>query len=344
MNNPPDMTPPSQGLRALQDALFRAFSLLRWVMILLFLGYLASGIFIVRQHEKAVVLRFGKLAGLGDERVLSPGLHWTWPRPFSEIVRVPAGRVGSLTTSVFWSEQSPDAAGDTLAPLVDGYTLSGDANIFHSQWAIRYTVNQPDLFLFGVEEPESLIERELNRAILHVSSRTPIDALLRTDLESFRQKVDLELRDRLARWPLGIAVQGVDLLHVAPPAQVAEAFDAVIRAEQEQAEEVTDARAYAARRINESAGEAEEIVASGETRRAQMINAIAAEAGYFEEIRPSFASQSALMYEVLWQDTLRRAFAKAGQVYVVPADAQGRRDIRLQFSPRRENPFSEVAP
>ena len=344
MHPHPVPTGESEGLRALQEALLRAFSLMRWVMLLLLLGYLASGLFIVRQHEKAVVLHFGRFDGLGDERIRQPGFHWTWPRPFSEIIRIPAGRVGSLTSTTFWSDTTPDMVGETLAPLVHGYALSGDANIFHAQWAIRYTVEQPDLFLFGAENPDTLIERELDRAVLHAAARTSIDHLLRTDLETFRAMVDRDVRARLAALPLCITIQGVDLLHVAPPAQVAEAFDAVIRAEQEQAEEITDARAYAARRLNEAAGEAEEFIAGGETKRAQLIAAIAADARYFEELRPSFTAQPALMRELIWQDALRRAVGSAGQVFVVPSDAEGRRDIRLQLSPRRENPFAEVMP
>ena len=337
----------NQGVTALSEALMRSISLLRGLMLLLLVAYLFSGVFILKQHEKAVVLRLGKITGIGDERVLNPGLHWTWPRPFSEVIRIPAGRVWSLTTTTFWHSY-PENAGDqvppTLRPMIDGYTLSGDANLLHSQWAIRYTVNQPEAYLFGAQKPEEVIERELNRAVLIVSARTPIDALIRTDLEDFRQQVDLEARRRLASLPLGIAVQGVDLLHVSPPPQVADAFDHVIRAEQEQAEEITDARAYAGRILNEALGEAEQTVAEGETFKSRMINDIKADADYFNQIEPSVTRQPMLMRQIIWQDAIRQALGTVGQLYVVPSDEDGRREIRLQLSPRRENPFAEVMP
>ncbi len=347
MNHAPVQHDENQGLAALGEALVRSLALLRWLMLVLLAGYLFSGVFILQQHEKAVVLKLGRLDGVGDARVLEPGLHWTWPRPFTEIIRIPAGRVWSLTSRVFWhryGETNADSVPPTLSPLVDGYTLTGDANIFHSQWTIRFTVNDPVSYLFGTQQPAELIERELNRAVLVVSAVSPIDTLLRGDIETFRQKVDQEVRYRLSIWPLGISIQGVDLLHVAPPLQVADAFDAVIRAEQEQAQDITDARAYAARTVNEARGDAERILAEGETAKSRLVNRMQADANYFLEIQPAVSGQPVLMRHVLWQDAIRKALSTVGQVYVVPSDNNGRREIRLQLSPRRDNPFSEGHP
>lgn len=347
MNQRTNLTESNQGLAALSDALRRSFIVLRWVMLLLLFGYLLSGIFVVKQHEKAVVLRFGRLVGIGDNRVLPPGFHWTWPKPFSEIIRLPAGRVWSISSKVFWHGQPEDQRDQfppTLQPLIDGYTLSGDANLLHSQWAVRFTIDDPEAHLFGVAEPTALLERELNRAVVMVSARMPVDALLRADIEGFRQQVEQELRIRVAAWPLGIRVQGVDLLQLSPPLQVAEAFDQVVRAEQEQAQAVTDARAYAARIINEAVGQADQVVAEGETAKVRLINRIKADADYFTQVQPAVARQPQLMRRIIWQDAIREALGTVGQLYLVPSDADGRREIRLQLSPRRANPFTEGTP
>ncbi|HMO52564.1 MAG TPA: protease modulator HflK [Kiritimatiellia bacterium] len=335
------------GLAALSDALRRSFTLLRRLMLLLVAGYLASGVFMLRQHERGIVLRFGKIAGVGDARILEPGLHWTWPKPFSEIVRIPAGRVESLTSVVFWTGESEATRLDpppTLRPLLDGYTLAGDANLLHSQWAVRYTVDDPEAFLFRVQQPAALMERELNRAVLLVSARHPVDALLRTDLEGFRRQVEQEFRTRLTAFNLGARIQGVDVLNIAPPLQVADAFDQVIRAEQEQAQDITDARAYASRTLNEARGQADQIIAEGATYQSRLVNALKADADTFRQMAPSVARQPVLMRHILWQDTIRAALGSVGQLYVVPADEHGKREVRLQLSPRRQNPFAEAMP
>ncbi len=345
IQNRPSKREEQHGLDALGDALQRSFKLLRTAMIALLALYLVSGIFIVRQHEKAVTLTLGKIAGTGDDRILEPGLHWTWPKPFAEVVRLPAGRVWSLTTRTAWHGTAEgQRARATLRPLVDGATLAGDANLLHSEWAVRFTIDDPAAWLFHATDPEGLMERELNRAVVHVSARMPVDGLLRTDLEAFRQGVEQQYRLRLAVLDLGVRVQGVDLLRVSPPLQVAGAFDDVIEAEQAKARAIADARAYAARTVNEAQGEADQRIAAGETDKSRLVNEVKAHAAYFTEIAPSVARRPNLMRRILQQDGIQAALATAGEVYILPSDDDGRREIRLQLSPRRQNPFGARTP
>ena len=93
------------GYEALADALRVSFRVLRWVMVILLVAYIGSGVFIVGQHEKAFVLLFGRIAGTATERVKEPGLHWTLPKPFAEIVRIPVTRVQAVETDSFWYEE-----------------------------------------------------------------------------------------------------------------------------------------------------------------------------------------------------------------------------------------------
>jgi len=145
---------PETGDAALTGALNSSFRVLRWLMVLIAGLYIFSGVFIVGQHERAYVLVFGKIAGLAGERLLEPGLHWTWPRPIAEVVRIPTERVQTVDSGTFWykdekaPEGQPAASPGTLRPGTDGYTLTGDANLIHSRWAIRYTVIDPEIVKF----------------------------------------------------------------------------------------------------------------------------------------------------------------------------------------------------
>ena len=237
-----DPAPPAAdaGGRALNDALGAAFRLMRVVMALLALAYLASGVFVVRQHEKAVVLVFGRVSGLGEEAIKGPGLHWTWPRPVSEIVRLPAERVQTLTVDTFWYKREGDfqdnaAPPSALRPDAEGYAITGDANLLHTRWAVRYTLAQPDTFAFRWTDAALVLRQELERAVTRVSATAPIDRALRTDIEGFRAAVERVLRARLDELGLGVRLQGADLLASAPPQQVAEAFQNVTKAEMERA-------------------------------------------------------------------------------------------------------------
>ena len=74
---------------------------LRWVLPVLTLGYLLSGIIVVGSDEVAVILRFGQLSG-GNAATAQkyPGMHYTLPRPIDEVVRVNIKKVYELKLEI----------------------------------------------------------------------------------------------------------------------------------------------------------------------------------------------------------------------------------------------------
>lgn len=343
------MNPPASsdtGTQALSEALRLSFRVLRGLMVLLAVAYLASGIFVVPQHERALVLRFGKVAGLGPDGIKEPGLHWTWPRPFSEIVRVTTERVQTLDTTSFWYGRGSDfqdnaGAGDTLRPETDGYVVTGDANLLHHRWALRYTVADPYAFRFGFADSEALLRAELDRAVVHVSARYAVDRALRTDLESYRAEVDRVLRARLDDLHLGLRVQGVDILAIAPPPQVAAAFDAVTQSAQERAQFISDAHAYAVRAVNEAQGEAARRRAEGETARQTRLSETTSRADAFARLYPKWRANPDVVGRTLLQDGVRRALAGVEEKYVVHRRASGQ-EIRLLLGPEQKFTAQEL--
>ncbi|MBN1270130.1 MAG: FtsH protease activity modulator HflK [Kiritimatiellae bacterium] len=338
-----DIQAHSPAQAALSDALRVSFRALRAVMVALLAIYLLSGLFVVRQHEKAFVLMLGRVRGVGAERLLGPGIHWTFPRPLAEVVRIPAERVQSVETDTFWyfvaekdrlRGQEPPP-GPRLDPRKDGYVLSGDANLLHSRWALRYTVADPERHVFGLQDPETALRLELDHAIVKISARFLIDQALRTDVEAFRAAVDEELRRRCRELDLGIEVQRVDVLSVVPPRQVAAAFDAVVEAEQERSRAVSEARAYAARARNEAAGEAARVVAEGEAYKERLVSKVRADADYFEAVHEKYVKNPEITARTLLQDTLRRVLTRVQEKYVVRR-GEGGQELWLKLGPRGE--------
>lgn len=337
------------GQAALSDALRISFRLLRGVMLLLLVFYLATGVFIVRQHEEAFVLLLGKISGQGDGRLLGPGLHWTLPRPVAEVVRVPSARIQTLESDTFWyyvsekdrllkDEPPPEK---TLQPLRDGYTLSADANLLHSRWAVRYRISDPEQYLFGFNKAEQALQSELDRAVIMASSRFKIDEAMRTEIESFRAAVDTRLRERCREIGLGVQVERVDVLAVIPPRQVADAFDAVIAAEQEQSRNISEARGYAARLENEALGEAARLKDEGEAARQRTVNEVRASADYFTTVREKYVKNPDITAQVLLQDVLRRVLTQVDEKYVIHKNADGTQELRLLLTPEETKPVKK---
>ncbi len=144
----------SEGSQAFVRMLQLLFVGLRYLIVLIFVAVFFMGVFVVREHEEAMLFRFGKLVrkGAAHDGILTSGrLYWAWPYPIDEVKRIPARRPITLTSSHFWPVENPNlidpgsattsaAESPGLAPGQGGYALTGDTNIIHMRWAVVYRV------------------------------------------------------------------------------------------------------------------------------------------------------------------------------------------------------------
>lgn len=330
--------PADAGSKALNEALNASFRVLRGVMVLLALAYLASGIFVVKQHEKAIVLVFGKISGIGDERIKGPGMHWTWPRPVSEIVTLPAERVQTMYIDSFWYRREADfqdnaAPPPALQPGKEGYLITADANLLHTRWAARYTLDQPEVAAFGWASLETTLRQEVERAATRVAAVTPIDRALRTDIEAYRAATENELRRRCNDLNLGIRLQGLDIIAAAAPQQVADAFENVTKSEMDRSRQISEARAYDARTRSEAEGEKEKLLAEGRSYQQKIISETASQADYFDRVFKQYAQNPDVVRTALLRSGVQRVLSGVDQKYIVNTKDS---EIRLNVGPEKK--------
>jgi len=152
------------GSKSLSEALRLSFIILKIVMAVLVIIFLASGFRTVESGERALVLRFGKVQGTDERRLLEPGLHWVLPYPIDKVVKIPVGQKVTLAINSFWYFQTQDEIlsdskgrvrpTDPLRPMRDGYCVTrsqrhseagedsdgSDYNIIHCKWELTYKV------------------------------------------------------------------------------------------------------------------------------------------------------------------------------------------------------------
>src|SRR5687768_16420766 len=98
---PPGQTPApveAVGSRALSDALRSSFAIVKILMVGLVILFFFSRIFTVPSQERAIILRLGKPVGTGEQQLLGPGLHWSFPSPIDEVVRIPIGEIQTVNS------------------------------------------------------------------------------------------------------------------------------------------------------------------------------------------------------------------------------------------------------
>jgi membrane protease subunit HflK len=239
--------------------------------------------------------------------------------------------VQAIETTTFMPRENANA--ETLQPGADGYTLTGDANLIHAKWAVRFTVVDLETYSFRLRDPAAILQRELDHAVVKCTARFPVDQALRTEIEALRGAVDGELRRRVASLDLGVRIERVDILALAPPRQVAAAFGAVIEAEQERSGKISAARAMASRTLNEAQGQAAKVKSEGEAYKRRVVAEVGASADYFTKVYEQYQKNPDIIAHTLLQDTLRRALTNVDQKFLIHRNEHGQQQLRLLLTP-----------
>lgn len=281
--------------RSLSNALKNSFFFLKVIMAVVILLFLGSGIFRVQPDEQAMVLRFGKIRGVGDDRILGPGLHWAFPAPIDEIVRIPVAKVHSVPIDSFWYFQTerekltgqPGRVEPTLNPTRDGYCLTSndtvagiegvDYNIVHSKWQLNYRIDYPEDFFRNMYFPQlkpgrtfaDLLKESVDPFLQSMAADAVVTTMVNYTIDEaivsapdIANNVKLLLQERLNEIRSGVTVVAMQVAgKITWPRQVDDAFQQLNMASQEKDRLKTEAKSYYDTVLNQAGGpHAEEVL------------------------------------------------------------------------------------
>lgn len=331
------------GLEALSRALRSSFRLLQLFILILLVLYLSSGFFTIKPGKMGLVLHLGKIrqkekAGqlLGPD-ILEPGAHWSWPEPIDRVVILPAGEQ-TLKLNLFWYNEGNryDFGGrktvtTSLIPGVDGYTISGDRNILHSQWSVNFKIEDPVSYLLATnaEAPQALLESLLARSVVQTVGRMTADQALLSDVNQFSTDVKTAFVRDIEKFELGVKVLLLNYVEKAPPRQTKDAFDAVTNAGNNKEAKVTQARKEAERIIQTSKADASRIESEAEAYKTRIVLEAQADAKTLSELLPKYRENPRLFLRQLYFEGVSEGIANAKEKFVLNSDDSGARQLRI---------------
>ena len=347
----PAESPMDAGSQALNEALRSSFTIVRFVMFLLVLVFLASGFFKVEPNERAMILRFGRPLGEGAKALLGPGLHWSYPYPIDEIQKISVTGVQKVTSTVGWYAVTPEQelsgnlppAGPSLNPAIDGYTLTADANIIHVRSTLYYRIDDPVRFIFGFVDASNIVLNSLNNAIVYASAHFSVDDVLTRDKVGFKEAVKRRTSELLDKANVGVVVDdcNVDTTWPRQPT-VAAAFSAVLSAQINRDKLLQEASSHTNQVLTAAVATSNSVVNLAETQRAQYINNIASRATNFVNILPWYTTNADLFVQKNLNETMARVLTNVQDKIYVPESMNGKtRDLWLMLN--REPPKPSTA-
>lgn len=346
---PPPTTSEDAGSVALSEALRSSFVIVRVILAFLVVYFLCSGIFEVKTQERALLLRFGQPVARNGQVELGPGLHWAFPYPIDEHIKIPVAQLQTVQSSVGWYAVTPEQeaagivpdAGGSLNPAIEGYGVTGDGNLIHTRATVRYRITEPLKFYLNHSEGAEVMTNLVDNAVTYAASRFRVDDALRRNVAGFKETVLKRVSELVLAHDLGVTIEASDVA-VIPPRQLKGDFDAVLSAEAERGKLINDAQGYANRVVNEARGQATARVNAGETDRNRLVQQVTSEAQKFTSLLPEFRKNPEFFRDRLQTETLRRILTNAQDKYfsaLKPGD-----ELRLQLSREPAKPTKVLPP
>ena len=190
----------------------------------------------IAPEERGVVTVFGRY-----HSTLLPGIGMTLPAPIARVQKVNVEEIRDIELG--------SAAEETLM-------LTGDQNIIDIAYQVRWSIRDPEEYLFELRTPEDTIRQVAESSMRQVVAQvTLLDAIgnRRGEIEA---RVQEEMQRTLDRYQSGVAIRGIAIKQADPPAAVNDAFKNVTAAQQDAQSAINNANAYALQLKQIAQGEA----------------------------------------------------------------------------------------
>jgi modulator of FtsH protease HflK len=227
---------------------------------------------------------------------------------------------------------------------VDGHVLTGDGNIVHARATLSYRITDPLRYAFQFGQVTNLLQGILDNALIHAASRFSADDALYLNKLAFQEAVLARVNQMVERLQLGVTVDPREV-RTRPPLFVEDAFDSVLRAQQQGDLKIQEAQSHARSATNRAMGEASAVVRDGVTRSNFLVQTLSAEAKSFQGLLPAYERDQNLFRQRLLAEYNARVLTNAQMKTYVPQRADGKPwEVRLHLNKEPEVPKREAAP
>ena len=267
--------------------------------------WLASGIFIVREGEQAVVTTFGKY-----DSTRNAGLNWRMPFPIQrhETVRVTQIR-------------SVDVGRDSVIKstgLRESAMLTQDENIVEIKFAVQYRLNDARAYLFESKSPDDAVVQAAESAVREVVGKMSMDNAMADERDQIAPRVRDLMQTILDRYRVGIEVVAVNMQQggVRPPEQVQAAFDDVLKAGQERERVKNEAQAYANDVVPRAAGTAARLKQEADGYKARIVAQAQGDTQRFSSVLTEYQKAPQVTRERMYLDTMQGIYSGVNKVFI----------------------------
>lgn len=275
----------------------------RWIGGLLAAGWVLSGVYMVDQREQAVVTQFGGYMGPPK----GAGLHWHLPFPIQD-VRIE--RVSEQRRTIIGRDDRNQEV------LQEALMLTGDKNILDLNFTVVWQLKNIEYYVFNLNGPDEAVKAIAESAMREVVGRRELDDIITRE----RSQVEAETQELMQRvldeYRSGVLVAQVQINQAAPPREVIDAFQDVIKAGQDQVTTRNEAERYRNERVPQARGQAAAQIQAAEAYREQVVREAEGEAARFASVLVEYKRAPGVTRQRLYIETMERVIGGAQKTIV----------------------------
>ena len=252
--------------------------------------YLLSGIYIVNDGERGVVLQFGEFSS-----ITMPGPHWV-PRIIQKAEIVDVSKIRSIQQKA--------------------QMLTEDENIVSVNFAIQYDIKDASDYIFNLRDPDETLSAAGESSIREVLGKNKMDFVITEGRETIASDTKILLQSVLDSYGAGINVQTVNILEAQPPEQVQDAFSDAIRAREDEQRYINEAEAYRNEIIPLARGKAVQIIEEAKAYRVKLIKSAEGEALRFSKLYKEYKKSPVVTRERLYIESVESVLGNSTKIMI----------------------------
>lgn len=195
------------------------------------LGFVAlwivfSSFHVVPPEKEGVVTQLGSYS-----RTVGPGVKFTLPAPIERIQLEDVRQIRTMDIG------SPNAADEN-------FVLTRDQSIVDLAYGVRWTIRDPELFIFQLSDPEGTIREVAESSMRATVANFDLVQAIGPGRVEIETQVQARMQELLDEYRAGVSIQGIAIRQADPPSQVDDAFKEVTAARQERESAINLSRAY----------------------------------------------------------------------------------------------------
>jgi membrane protease subunit HflK len=296
----------------------RTGSLLAIAVLVLLGAYFASGFYVVGPDQRAVVRRFGAIAGQ-----VGPGMHYRVPWPVARVDVVKTTSVMKIGVGfVLPSGDGEMPPGPEL--------LTGDTNIVNVNLVLQYVVHDPAEFLFQIKDADAFVEAAAQAAVTETIAGMPVDEVLTRGRVAVQERVKKQTQEVLDHRRSGVSIVSASIMAITLDRSVAQAFQDVANAMSDREKMINEARAYQNNLIPKARGDARTLLSEAEAYKQQRVAEAVGGANRFLSLQKEYEKGPDVTRTRLYLEAVEKILPRV-RLYVVDSD-KGRVPLHLRLS------------